>query len=91
MSKRKRLALAFQPIPPHDEGVPFDRPSMLAPKNMVADTDLIETTPDLPHRRTASCRGNLRAALAFTEGILKQLRMTPAAAVLGCKGGSAER
>lgn len=72
VSNRKCLALAFQPIPPHDEGVPFDRASLLAPKNLVAGTDLIQTTPDLPHKRTASCRGNLRAALAFTEGILKQ-------------------
>jgi hypothetical protein len=68
--------------------MPSDRASLLALKNLIADTDLIlETTPDLPQNRTACCRENLRAALALADDLLKQQRMTPAA-VLGHKGGS---
>jgi hypothetical protein len=68
--------------------MPSDRASLLALKNLIADTYLIlETTPDLPQNRTACCRENLRAALALTEDLLKQQRLTPAA-VLGHKGGS---
>ena len=68
--------------------MPSDRTSLLALKNLIADTDLIlETTPDLPQNRTACCRENLRAALALADDLLKQQRMTPAA-VLGHKGGS---
>jgi len=69
--------------------MPSDRSSLLALKNLIADTDLIlETTPDLPQNRTACCRENLRAALALTEDLIRQAKMTPAA-VLGHKGGSA--
>jgi hypothetical protein len=85
---RKQLTLAFPPIPLHDEGMPSDRASLLALKNLIADTDLIlETTPDLPQNRTACCRENLRAALGLADDLLKQQRMAPAA-VLGHKGGS---
>jgi hypothetical protein len=85
---RKQQTLAFPPIPPQHEGMPSDRASLLALKNLIADTDLIlETTPDLPQNRTACCRENLRAALALADDLLKQQRMTPAA-VLGHKGGS---
>jgi len=69
--------------------MPSDRSSLEALRNLIADTDLIlETTPDLPQNRTACCRENLRAALALTDDLLKQQRMTPAA-VMGHKGGSA--
>jgi hypothetical protein len=65
-----------------------DRSSLQALKNLIADTDLIlETTRDLPQNRTARCRENLKAALALVDDLLKQRRMTPAAA-LGHKGGS---
>ena len=65
-----------------------DRSSLLALRNLIADTDLIlETTPDLPQNRTACCRENLRAALALADDLIKQQRMT-AAAVLGHKGGT---
>ena len=65
-----------------------DRASLLALRELIADTDLtLETTPDLPQNRTAHCRENLRAALALADDLLKQQRMT-AAAVLGHKGGS---
>jgi len=68
--------------------MPSDRASLLALRNLIADTDLIlETTPGLPQNRTACCRENLRAALALADDLLKQQRMTPAA-VLGHKGGS---
>jgi hypothetical protein len=68
--------------------MPSDRASLLALKNLIADTDLIlETTPDLPQNRTTCCRENLSAALALADDLIKQQRMTPAA-VLGHKGGS---
>jgi len=54
---------------------------------LIADTDLtLETIPDLPQNRTASCRESLAAALALADDLIKQQRMT-AAAVLGHKGG----
>src|ERR1039458_6716081 len=87
--KEKQLPLAFQPRPPHHEGMPSDRASLVALRDLIADTDLtLETIPDLPQNRTAHCRENLQAALALAEDLLKQQRMTPAAA-LGRKGGSA--
>jgi len=68
--------------------MPSDRSSLDALKKLIADTDLIlETSPDLPQNRTACCRENLRVALALTDDLLKQERMTPAA-VMGHKGGS---
>jgi hypothetical protein len=68
--------------------MPSDRSSLLALRELIADTDLtLETIPDLPQNRTAHCRENLRAALALADDLIKQLRMTPAA-VLGHKGGS---
>jgi hypothetical protein len=68
--------------------MPSDRSSLQALRNLISDTDLIlETTPDLPQNRTACCRENLRAALALTDDLLKQQRMSPAA-VMGRKGGS---
>ena len=68
--------------------MPSDRSSLEALRGLIADTDLIlETSPDLPQNRTACCRGNLRAALALADDLLKQQRMTPAA-IMGRKGGS---
>ena len=65
-----------------------DRASLVALRELIADTDLtLETTPDLPQNRTAHCRENLRAALALADDLLKQSR-TNAAAILGHKGGS---
>src|SRR5258708_39800117 len=71
--------------------MPTDRSSLLALRSLIADTDLtLETIPDLPQNRTAHCRENLRAALALTKDLLRQQRLTPAAAaaVLGHKAGS---
>lgn len=68
--------------------MPTDRSSLVALRDLIADTDLtLETIPDLPQNRTAHCRENLHAALALAEDLLKQQRMT-AAATLGRKGGS---
>jgi hypothetical protein len=65
-----------------------DRASLLALRELIADTDLtLETTPDLPQNRTAHCRENLRAALALADDLLKQSRSN-AAAILGHKGES---
>ena len=68
--------------------MPTDRSSLLALRDLIADTDLtLETIPDLPQNRTAHCRENLRAALALADDLIKQQRMT-AAAVMGRKGGA---
>jgi hypothetical protein len=68
--------------------MPVDKSSLLALRDLIADTDLtLETIPDLPQNRTAHCRENLRAALALADDLIKQLRTKPAA-ILGHKGGS---
>ena len=65
-----------------------DRRSLEALKSLIAEADLIlETTPPLPQNRTAAARESLRAALALTDDLLGQSKMSPAA-VLGHKGGS---
>jgi hypothetical protein len=70
------------------KSMPFDRSSLHALRNRIADTDLIlETTPDLPQNRTACSRENLPAALALVDDLIGQQRMS-AAAVMGRKGGS---
>jgi hypothetical protein len=85
----KQLSVAFPPNLPHDEGMPIDRASLEALRNLISDASLtLETTPDLPQNRTANCRESLAAALALSEDLLKQIR-TSAGAVLGRKGGSA--
>jgi len=54
--------------------MPFDRSSLQALRNLIADTDLIlETAPDLPQNRTACSRENLRAALALMVRVLQLL------------------
>ncbi len=68
--------------------MPIDRASLVALRELIADTDLtLETIPDLPQNRTRHCCENLKAALALADDIIKQLRATPAA-ILGRKGGS---
>ena len=65
-----------------------DRSSLLALRDLIADTDLtLETIPDLPQNRTAHCRKNLWAALALADDLIKQRRKN-AAEVLGHKGGA---
>lgn len=68
--------------------MPSDRTSLLALRDLIADTDLtLETIPNLPQNRTAHCRENLQAALALADDLIAQQRMS-AASVLGRKGGS---
>jgi hypothetical protein len=53
-----------------------DRASLVALRELIADTDLtLETIPDLPQNRTAHCRENLRAALALADDLIKQQRI----------------
>jgi hypothetical protein len=58
-------------------------------KNMLSEADIIlSTTVSLPENRTPRCRELLGAALALTDDLLKQEKVTPAS-LLGSKGGSA--
>src|SRR5262249_33472698 len=72
--------------------MPSDRKSLLALRDLIADTDLtLETIPNLPENRTAHCRENLQAALALVGDLIAQARRSntsPAAPVMGHKGGS---
>jgi hypothetical protein len=87
IEKQRTLATGRNRL--YAESMPFDRSSLHALRNLIADTDLIlETTPDLPQNRTACSRENLRAALALVDDLIGQQRMS-AAAVMGRKGGSA--
>jgi hypothetical protein len=64
----KQRPLARPPIPPQDEGMPSDRASLQALKNLLTETDLLtSTTEPLHENRTPRCRELLRAALAFTD------------------------
>jgi len=66
----------------------MDRSSIRTLRNLISETDLlISTTTPLPENRSARCRELLRAALALTDDLLKQAK-TPAAAILGKKGGA---
>jgi len=66
-----------------------NRTELAALKNMIAEADhILATIPPLPESRTARCRELLTSALALTNDLLKQSKMT-AAAALGRKGGSA--
>jgi hypothetical protein len=53
--------------------MPIERASLEALRDLIADAKLtLETTPDLPQNRTASCRESLTAALALAEDLLRQ-------------------
>ncbi len=68
--------------------MPSDRSSLHALRDLLLETALIlETIPNFPQDRIVCCRKNLRAALALTDDLLKQQRMTPVA-IMGHKGGS---
>lgn len=67
--------------------MPVDRTSLQALRNLIEEASLLlETSPDLPQNRTAACREALASALALSDDLLKQQRMT-AAAIMGKKGG----
>jgi hypothetical protein len=65
-----------------------NRTELNALKNMLIETDRILETTDLPQNRTARCRELLHAALALTDDLISQSKLS-AASVLGRKGGSA--
>lgn len=69
--------------------MPVDKRSLEALKNILTEIDLlISTSPaPLPQNRSPRCLELTHAAIALTEDIIKQTRMTPAV-VLGHKGGS---
>jgi hypothetical protein len=84
----KKLTLAFLRYWPHDEGKPSDRASLLALRELIADTGLtLKTIPNLAQNRAAYYRENLRTAPALADDLVKQQRTTPAA-IMGHKGGS---
>lgn len=64
-----------------------ERKELAALKNLLSETDLILSTTELPENRTARCRELLRSALAITDDLLSQTKLS-AATVLGRKGGS---
>lgn len=51
----KQLPVAFLSVPPHHEGMPTERSSLLALRELIADTDLtLETIPNLPQNLWAA-------------------------------------
>ena len=65
-----------------------NRAELTALKNMIAEADLIlETVPALPENRTTRCRELRKSALALTDDLIKQSKVS-AAKALGRKGGS---
>jgi len=67
--------------------MPTGRTELRALRNLISEADLIlETSPLLPENRTGAARENLRAALALTDDLIGQAKLSPAAA-LGAKGG----
>ena len=63
------------------------RTELQALKNLISEVDLILETTPLPQNRTARSRDLLNTALALTDDLITQTKMSPAA-VLGRKGGS---
>ena len=64
-----------------------NRTELLALKNMLSEIDLILATTELPQNRTARSRELLRAALALTDDLISQSKLS-AASVMGRKGGA---
>jgi hypothetical protein len=68
--------------------MPTGRTELNALRNLISEADLIlETSPALPQNRTGAARENLRAALALTDDLIGQSKLSPAVA-LGRKGGA---
>jgi hypothetical protein len=63
-----------------------NRTQLVTLQKLLAQTDLILSTTELPENRTARCRELLRAASAITDDLVRQTKL-PAAAILGSKGG----
>jgi hypothetical protein len=86
--KAKQRTPAFPASLPHDEGMPTDRSSLYALKNLISEVDLIlETAPDLPQNRTARSRELLSVAISLADDLISQAKM-PAATAMGHKGGT---
>lgn len=70
--------------------MPSNQTELRTLKSLISQADrILETAPELPENRTAACRELLTAALALSDDLLKESKSaTPAAAVLGRKGGS---
>jgi hypothetical protein len=66
----------------------LNRTELVALKNMLSEIDLILATTELPQNRTARSRELLRAALALTDDLISQSKLS-AASVMGRKGGAA--
>ena len=64
-----------------------NRTELLALKNMLSEIDLILATTELPQNRTARSRELLKAALALTDDLISQSKLS-AASVMGRKGGA---
>jgi len=65
-----------------------DRAELTTLKNLLSQIDrILETTPPLPENRTGRCRELLKAALAISDDLLSQSKLSPAS-VMGRKGGS---
>ena len=68
--------------------MPSNRTDLRALRNLISEAELILSTINLPEGRTPRVLELLHAAVALTDDLLAQDRMTPAEA-LGHKGGSA--
>lgn len=64
-----------------------NRQELTALKNVLSETDRILETTDLPQNRTARGRELLKAALALTDDVISQSKLS-AASVMGRKTGS---
>jgi hypothetical protein len=64
-----------------------NRTELVALKNMLSETDLVLSTTKLPENRTARARELLRAALALTDDLISQSKLS-AASIMGRKGGA---
>ena len=65
-----------------------NRTELVALKNMLSQIDLILATTELPQNRTRRSRELLRAALALTDDLISQSKLS-AASIMGRKGGAA--
>jgi len=63
------------------------RAELVTLKNLLSEADLLLSTTELPEGRAVRCRELLRSAVMLTDDLLKHVK-TPAAALLGRKGGS---
>jgi hypothetical protein len=71
--------LACIAVSPHHKGMPLDRSSLQALKNIIEQVDLlISTTVPLPENRTPRCRELLKTALALTDDVLRESKGTAA-------------